>query len=92
MSRILEIPDPVFTALRQAAEACGMTPVGWIAAHLPQPAAPEPAEHAAPGARTLADLFAGRVGRIEGGGHVLPEETAERFTDYLEAKRRAGRL
>ena len=43
--------------------------------------------------RTLADLFAGRVGRIRSGGKErLSEECGAAFTDYLEEKRRAGHL
>ena len=42
---------------------------------------------------TLADLFAGRVGRIQSGGtERLSETCGEKFTDYIEAKRKAGHL
>ena len=34
MSQTLEIPDTLYTALKEAAEARGLTPVAWIAAHL----------------------------------------------------------
>jgi hypothetical protein len=34
MSRFLEMPDPLFEKLLQAARASGTTPVEWIAAHL----------------------------------------------------------
>jgi hypothetical protein len=36
MSRTLELPDPVYDALVEAARASGETPVGWIAARLPR--------------------------------------------------------
>ena len=43
--------------------------------------------------KTLADLFAGRVGRIQSGGtERLSEACGEKFTDYVEAKRKAGHL
>ena len=45
MSHLLEIPDDLYAALQAVAEACGTTPLGWTAAHLP-PAA-EPAAAAA---------------------------------------------
>lgn len=94
MSHLLEIPDEVYAALQAAADASGTTPLGWIAAQLPQTAGPV-GVHAEPAGspKTLADLFAGRVGRIRSGGiERLSEACGERFTDYVEAKRRAGCL
>ena len=94
MSHLLEIPDALYAALQAAADARGTTPLGWIAAHLPH--APETAgtHHEAKGPpKTLAELFAGRVGRIRSGGTArLSEACGEKFTDYVEAKRRAGCL
>jgi len=94
MSQSLEIPDELFSALQAAAEASGTTPVGWIAAHLPEKAAPTPTStNTDAPAKTLADLFAGRVGRIRTGkDERLSEDCGEKFTDYLEAKRRDGHL
>lgn len=37
MSQMLELPDPIFAALREAARSSGTTPAGWIAARLPAP-------------------------------------------------------
>ncbi len=94
MSHLLEIPDDLYTALHAAAEACGTTPLEWIAAHLPS-AAETTGTHDAPAGtpQTLADLFAGRVGRIQSGGtERLSEACREKFTDYVEAKRKAGHL
>lgn len=89
MSRNLELPDPIFDALEQAATARGTTPIGWIAAHLP--AQPKPA--GPNGAKSLADLIAGRIGRFHSGGkEALSQKCGERFTDHLEQKRREGRL
>lgn len=94
MSHLLEIPDELYAALQAAADARGTTPLEWITAHLPQ--APETAgTHEEPerDPKTLAALFAGRVGRIRSGGtERLSEACGEKFTDYVEAKRRAGCL
>lgn len=88
MSRTLDIPEPVFTALESAAAATGMTPVAWIAAHLPTREKPD-----SNGARTLADLFAGRTGRIASGGNLdLSEECGDHFAQELQRKRSEGRL
>ena len=38
MSRAVNLPEEVWSALQQAAKASGVTPAGWIAAHLPAPA------------------------------------------------------
>lgn len=87
MSCPLELPDPIFDALSRAAAASGMTPVGWIAAHLP-----ETTPSTTNGAKSLADLFAGRTGRIASGGQAnLSENCGERFVDELERKRSEGR-
>jgi hypothetical protein len=94
MSHQLEIPDELYAALQAAADANGTTPLGWIAAQLPQPGEIV-SETEAPdgGPKTLADLFAGRVGRIQSGGRErLSEACGEQFTDYVEAKRKAGRV
>ena len=92
MSHRLEIPDALYDALKEAADASGLTPLGWIAAHLPQASTTKGAERDS-SLRTLADLFAGRVGRIQSGGKErLSERCEEKFTDYLEDKRRAEHL
>ena len=38
MSHLLEIPDELYAAIQAAADASGTTPLGWIAAQLPQAA------------------------------------------------------
>jgi hypothetical protein len=35
MTQKLNLPDPVYKALQEAAEASGTTPADWIASHLP---------------------------------------------------------
>ena len=89
MSQIIELPDPVYGALQQAAQAAGVTPQAWIAARL---AEGNVEIEAAKSAQTLADKLVGRVGRIHSGQGNLSETCGEKFTDYLEAKRREGRL
>jgi hypothetical protein len=94
MSHLLEIPDTLYTALKEAADASGLNPVDWIAAQLPRTQIAEgPEAEKIGGPRTLADLFVGRVGRIRSGGQEhLSEECGTKFTDYLEEKRKAGHL
>jgi len=102
MSQIIELPDPVFGQLQQAAEAAGVTPQAWIAARLAERHPASAADVKAPSTtdndgaqqppKTMADLFAGRVGRIRTGNKNLSENCGEKFTDHLEAKRREGRL
>ncbi len=88
MSKNLEIPDPIFDALEQAASASGTTPVGWITAHLP-PSKP----NSLAGAKSLADAMADHIGTIHSGGQeALSQKCGERFTDYVAQKRREGRL
>lgn len=84
-SRKLELPDDVYDALREVAEASGMTPAEWVTSRLPTGKEPMP--------KSLAERFAGRVGRVSSGGRErLSEDGGRKFADYLEAKRRAGRL
>lgn len=93
MSRMLELPDSVYEALREAAAARGLSPAAWISAHLSGDVAPEPSRENAESPQTLADLFTGRVGRIGSGGRErLSESTGEQFAEHLEAKRRANHL
>jgi hypothetical protein len=89
MSKTLELPDPIYDALQEAAIAGGTTPEGWIAAHLPASRVPSQTGDA----KSLADLFRGKIGRIKSSGkEALSENCGERFTDYLEEKRRKGIL
>lgn len=94
MSQTLEVPDALYAALQKAAAASGLSPLAWIAAHLPTPqTSPNESLDQEYGPKTLADLFAGRVGRIRSSGKErLSEECGGAFTDYLEEKRKAGHL
>jgi hypothetical protein len=92
MSQSLNLPDPVFDALQEAASASGTTPVGWIVAHLPEPQT-QPQPMPKKEAKTLADLLEGHVGLVHSGGKErLSENTGEKLTEYLLQKRREGRL
>jgi hypothetical protein len=93
MSQILELPDTLYSELQKVAEANGMTPVDWIAARLATATSPMQRVDTAKPPQTLADLFSGRTGGIgSGGAERLSENGGEQFTDYLEAKRKAGQL
>lgn len=72
MSRMLELPDTVYAALQEAAEASGLTPAVWIANHLPEASAQTGEEPEPP--RTLVERFAGRVGQVASGGRVRLSE------------------
>ena len=74
MSQSLDLPDPLYDALKRAAESSGTTPAGWIAAHLPG----ENDDLASAGAGTLADLFAGHTGVIRSGHGTLSERVGSR--------------
>lgn len=94
MTRTIELPESVYTALRETAAASGLTPAAWIAARVGAPVTPASADATAERpAGTLAERFAGRVGQVASGGREsLSQDTGQAFTDHLEAKRRAGGL
>lgn len=93
MSQTLELPDEIHAALRRAAEVEGMTPVDWISARLASGAPTSDPTTSMNGPRTLADQFAGRIGRIRSAGRGdLSQETGGKFADYLEEKKQAGHL
>ena len=90
MSHVVEISDPVYSALAKAAQAVGTTPAGWIAAQLASATASDPG--AAP-KQSLADRFAGRIGKIRGEGQTnFSEHCGEQFIEYLETKKQTGHL
>jgi len=93
MSRLLELPDPVYAALEQVAASSGLTPAGWIAAHVSRATAVNGNNNGQRPTLTLAERFAGRIGVIDTGGRArAAENIGERFAEHLAAKRRAGRL
>jgi hypothetical protein len=90
MSQVVEIPDPVYSALEKAAQAIGTTPVGWIAAQLAGADIPVPDKAAH---QSLANRFAGRIGRIHSESETnFSEHCGEQFGEHLEAKKQAGHL
>jgi hypothetical protein len=90
MSQVVEIPDPVYSALEKAAQAVGTTPVGWIAAQLAKAVA---ADLSAASNQSLADRFAGRIGHIHGEGQTnFSERCGEQFSEHLETKKQTGHL
>lgn len=92
MSRSVDLPDSVYTALEEAAATCGTTPAEWIAAQLPQPApAIEPECDGQP-PRTLAERLKGRVGLICSGRRDLSERHSELFAEGMVEKHRARQL
>lgn len=98
MSKMIEVSDQDYERIQDAAAKDGMPLGPWVVANLPlesaggEPAVTPPCTNGKP-ARTMADRFAGRLGVVasEGDGR-LSENTGEKFTDYLEEKRRAGTL
>jgi len=92
MSHSLELPDELYAALLEAADASGLTLIDWIATHLNEARAEKEGRKMSP-ARTLADLFSGRLGRIRSGGRErLSEEYGTKFIDYLDEKQHSGHL
>lgn len=95
----IEFSEQDFAAIERAAAAEGIPVDEWVVANLPlngsralrSQASPPCAETKA--GRTMADRFAGRLGVVASGGDErLSENTGEKFTDYLDEKRRAGTL
>jgi hypothetical protein len=93
MSRSIELSDEDYVRLERVAAVEGITPAEWIARRIPTwGKEPEPCLNGKP-ARTMADVLAGRVGLFDSGGSgMLAERHSELFGDYLEEKRKAGRL
>src|SRR5207244_12016908 len=82
MSHILKIPDDLYAALQEAAKASGLTPLDWIAAHLGKNGE---GQADSTSARTLADLFAGRRGRLRSAGEEpLFEKRDELVTAFVK--------
>jgi hypothetical protein len=88
MSRSVELPDSDFERLEGAAEGEGVTPAEWIARRIPRRADPLLCADGTP-ARTMADAFAGRIGRFSS-GEKERLSGREVFGEMLAAERRAG--
>jgi hypothetical protein len=83
MTRVLELPESVYAALQKVAESQGLTPAAWIAANLSVAVNQETADDTG-NEKTMADRFAGRLGRIRGNHN---QNGGDQFADYLEQKR-----
>lgn len=93
MSRTLELPDEVYADVEKAAAAQGTTPVGFIADAAARALPPSTGDATNGPRKTLRERFAGLIGGFHSGSpEPLSENTGEKFTDYLEQKRREGRL
>ncbi len=90
----VNLPHDVYTRLIDAAQHEGTTPAGWIEQHLPppqKPAAPKEKEPAKP--QTMLEALGDLVGSVHSGGKdQLSIRHSELFAEYLEQKRREGRL
>ena len=90
MSRTLELPDELYTRIETVAAKNGNTPIEWLNRNVPEAngASPQPEVK-----KTLRERLHGIIGSVSSGGQErLSENTGEKFTDYLEQKRREGRL
>ena len=70
MSRIVELPEPVYKALEAEAANRGLTPAAWIAGQLSK-ASSSVASYGATdtaSAKNLGELLRGKIGRIASGG------------------------
>src|ERR1051325_10506333 len=82
VSKTIELPDEVYERIAAEASAAGTTPAEWIAAQVwPPPTVGSSPSVPADGApRTMADLFAGRVGLVaSNGGGRLSQDADEAF-------------
>ena len=86
MSRTLELPDELYERLAKAAAEGQTTPVNWLDQHVPKPKG----QTTPPSAKkSLRERLDGLIGNFSSGGQErLSENCGEKFTDYLEQKRR----
>lgn len=93
MGQIIELPDEVFARLQAAAAKAGQSPAEFIADVTST--ATSGAPHAPDEKRlTLRERMSGSIGAVHSGlgKERLSENRGEKFTGYLEQKRREGRL
>ena len=84
MARTLELPEPVYDALVEAARCRGVAPSEWIASHLPRPTRPpvSVADREAAVARLL--RFAGTVSLGHPTGIDNEQIDADLAREYLD--------
>jgi hypothetical protein len=87
MSKTVELTDETYAAIAARAAQVGVTPEKLLEMeYVPiEPAPPKPGE-------TLYDRFKDYLGKFEGKTTTASQDTGKQFADYLEQKRREGRL
>jgi hypothetical protein len=99
MSKTIEFSESDYARIQDAAAADGMPLDAWVVANLPLEA-PAPVQNTevplgpdGKPARSMYDLFAGRIGVVNSGGaERLSERHSEVFGEILEEKHRKGQL
>jgi hypothetical protein len=98
MSKMIEVSDQDYARIQHAADADGMPVGAWVVENLPleeaeqEPAAPLLGVDGQP-AKTMYDLFKGRIGVVNSGtGQPSSSNISESFAEYLEEKHRRGHL
>lgn len=90
MSKSLELPDETYDEIAARAALAGVSPEKLIEMQF------RPVERAErsppPPGESLYDRLKDYVGRFEGKNPNASQDTGKQFTDYLEEKRREGRL
>ena len=81
----IDVPDERYEGLIEAAAQENTTPAEWIIARLPLP------RRKFPGAKTMYDRFAGRLGVVSS-GQPASDDIKDAFGEYLEEKHRNGHL
>jgi len=90
MSKSLELPDATYDAIVARAAERGITPEELVVRYF---GPPDRREQSAPlPGQTLYDRLKDFIGCVEGTNPDASKDPGEQFTDYLEEKRREGRL
>jgi hypothetical protein len=91
MNVAVELPESDYQRLQKAAAAEGVTPAAWIAARLPAHVEVQTCSNGKP-ARTMADLFADRVGLVASDRSQSSAEIVDGAKPATMAERLAGRI
>lgn len=95
MAITIELSPETESAVRARAEELGDDPADLLRELVEDsfraPSTIPPGEHGEE-RPSLADLYAGRFGRIEGSSEAFSENTGRRFGEYVEQKYKEGRL
>jgi hypothetical protein len=90
MTVTLDIKPETERRLRRKAEQEGQDFPQYLEALLDENA--EAADETEEAEGSAYDLFAGRIGRIQGSGEAFSQNCGERFTQYVVEKHKAGDL